>query len=163
MCFLIYKIRIILPSSLLVIISNNSLWLGGQCLTADKWLISVSHYYSVVKNLPASAGDTGWIPGSQRFLREGNGNPLQYPCLGNLVDREAWHAAVCGVAKNQTWLSDSTTLLSCLGERRWFQPHHCPGWRCVSYECQCLEPASCIQVFHSCPYSVLRSGQRQED
>ena len=45
---------------------------------------------SVVKNLPANAGDArdkGLIPGSGRFLGGGNGNPLQYPCLENPMDR----------------------------------------------------------------------------
>ena len=44
---------------------------------------------SVVNNPPASAGDTGSIPGS-RFLGERNGKALQYSCLGNPLDREAW-------------------------------------------------------------------------
>ena len=39
---------------------------------------------------------------------EGNGNPLQYSCLENPMDGGAWWAAVCGVARNQTWLSDFT-------------------------------------------------------
>jgi len=46
-----------------------------------------------VKNTLANAGDTGelgLIPGSRRSLGEGNGNPLQYSCLGNLMDRGAW-------------------------------------------------------------------------
>ena len=46
----------------------------------------------VVKNLPANAENVGLIPGLGRSPREGNGNPLQYSCLGNLVDREAWWA-----------------------------------------------------------------------
>ena len=45
---------------------------------------------SVVKNLSANAGEAGSIPGSRRFPEEGNGNPLQYSCLGNLMDRGAW-------------------------------------------------------------------------
>ena len=47
---------------------------------------------SMVKYLPVSAGDVGLIPGLGRSPREGNGNPLQYSCLGNLMDREAWWA-----------------------------------------------------------------------
>ena len=54
---------------------------------------------SVVKNLPAIAGDMGLIPGSGRSPGEGNGNPLHYSCLGNLIDRGAWKAIVHGVAK----------------------------------------------------------------
>ena len=54
---------------------------------------------SVVKNLPANAGDKGLIPGSGRSPGEGNGNSLQYSCLGNPLDRGAWWTAVHGVAK----------------------------------------------------------------
>ena len=48
------------------------------------------------------AGDVDSIPGSGRNPGEGNGNPLQYSCLGNLTDRGAWWATVYGVAKSQT-------------------------------------------------------------
>ena len=50
------------------------------------------------------------IPGLGRFPGEGNGNPLQYSCLGNLMDRGAWWAKVHGMSKNQTRLSDKTTI-----------------------------------------------------
>ena len=55
-----------------------------------------------------NAGDPGLIPGSGRSPGEGNGNPLQYSCLENLMDRGAWWAAVHGVTKNRTRLSDFT-------------------------------------------------------
>ena len=45
---------------------------------------------SVVENLPANAGDTVSVPGLERSSGEGNVNPLQYSCLGNLMDRGAW-------------------------------------------------------------------------
>ena len=45
---------------------------------------------SVAENLPASAGDSGSIPGSGRSSGEGNGNSLQYSCLGNPMDRGVW-------------------------------------------------------------------------
>ena len=45
---------------------------------------------SVVKNLPANAGNAGSIPGSRRSSGEGNGNPLQYSCLENSMDRGTW-------------------------------------------------------------------------
>ena len=48
------------------------------------------------------AGDVSSIPGSGSFPEEGNGNPLQCPCLGNPVDRGAWRATVHGVTKNRT-------------------------------------------------------------
>ena len=54
------------------------------------------------------AGDQGWIPGSGRSPGEGNGNPLQYSCLENPMDGGAWKAAVHGVAKSWTRLSDFT-------------------------------------------------------
>ena len=52
---------------------------------------------SVVKNPPAITGDTGSIPGPGRSPGEGNGNPLQYSCLRNPVDRGAWRATVHGL------------------------------------------------------------------
>ena len=58
---------------------------------------------SGVKNLPANAGDTrdmGSIPGSGRSPGGGNGNLLQYSCLGNAMDRGAQKATVHGVSKN---------------------------------------------------------------
>ena len=51
----------------------------------------------MVKNLPANAGDVSSIPGSGRSSGEGNGNPFQYCCLGNSIDRGALRATVCGV------------------------------------------------------------------
>ena len=54
---------------------------------------------SVVKNLPANAGDTGSLPGSGRSPGEGNGNPFQYSCLENPMDRGACWVTVHGIAK----------------------------------------------------------------
>ena len=65
----------------------------------------------VVKNPPADAvdvRDTGSIPGLGRSPGEGNGNPLQYSCLGNPVDKGAWQTTVHGVAKSWTQLSIQT-------------------------------------------------------
>ena len=62
----------------------------------------------VVKNLPANAGDAGdmgLIPGSGRSPR-GNGNPLQYSCVENPMDRGVWQVTVNGVIKSQSQLSD---------------------------------------------------------
>ena len=53
----------------------------------------------MVKNLPVNAGDEGSIPGSGRSPGKGNGNPLQYSCIGNPIDRRAWWATVHGVTK----------------------------------------------------------------
>ena len=60
---------------------------------------------SVLKNPPANAGDTGPISGSGRFPVEGNGNPLQYSCLENPVDRGTCQATVHGVTKSRTLLN----------------------------------------------------------
>ena len=59
----------------------------------------------MVKNLPASAGDAGdmgSIPESERSPGGGNGNPLQYSCLGNSMNRGAWWATVHGIAELDT-------------------------------------------------------------
>ena len=58
------------------------------------------------KESTCSAGDGGSIPGSGRPPGEGNGNPLQYSCLENPMDRGAWWATVHGVAKTWTGLRD---------------------------------------------------------
>ena len=55
---------------------------------------------SVGKESACSAADLGLIPGLGRSPGEGNGNPLQYPCLENFMDRITWGAAVHGVAKS---------------------------------------------------------------
>ena len=73
------------------------------------------HIYSVIWGFPGGSdgkesacnvGDPGSIPGLERSPGEGNGFPLQYPCLENPMDRGAWQATVHGVAKSQTQLSD---------------------------------------------------------
>ena len=71
------------------------LWLSGK----EFFFFNCSGFcHTVVKNLPANAGDTALIPGSGRSPRLGNGNPLQYSCLENPMDRGAgglqpveWH------------------------------------------------------------------------
>ena len=63
-------------------------------------------WWLAVKTLLASAGDMGSIPGSGRSPGEGNGNPLQFSCLGNPMDWGAWQAIVHGVTKSQTRLSN---------------------------------------------------------
>ena len=78
------------------------------------YLHSLSLHYAsqvapVVKNLPDNTGDardTGLIPGSGRSPGEGNGNPLQYSCLENSMDRGAWRATVQRVTKSWTRLSN---------------------------------------------------------
>ena len=62
-------------------------------LTVSMHLMGVSLVASVVKNPPVNAGDVGDVSsilGSRRSPGEGNDNPLQYSCLGNLMEKEAW-------------------------------------------------------------------------
>ena len=71
--------------------------------------LGLSQVALVVKNPPANAGDirdSGSISGSGRSSGGGHGNPLQYSCLENHMDRGAWRATVHGVTKSQTRLSD---------------------------------------------------------
>ena len=55
------------------------------------------------KEYACNAGDVGSIPGSGRSCGEGHGNPLQYSCLGNPMDRGVWQTTVHEAAKSQTW------------------------------------------------------------
>jgi len=61
---------------------------------------------SVGKESACTAGNPGSIPGSGRYPGEGNGNPLQYPCLENPIDRGARWGAVNGVTKSQAQLNN---------------------------------------------------------
>ena len=66
----------------------------------------------VVKNSPANTRDVDSTPGSGRSPGGGHGYPLQYSCLENPMDREAWQVTVYGVAKSWARLSDFTYLLT---------------------------------------------------
>ena len=68
-------------------------------VTKEEKLFSVYPVGSALKNLPANARDLGLIPGSERSPGEENGNPLQYSCLGNPMERGAWQVTVYGVTK----------------------------------------------------------------
>ena len=77
----------------------------GKTVNLLLLLRKASQVVLVVKNLPANAGDIrdpGSIPGLGRSSGEGHGNPLQYSCLENPMDRGAWWATIHGVAKSQT-------------------------------------------------------------
>ena len=81
------------------------------CYLKKNRICRASQVVLVVKNLPANTGDirdSSLIPGSGSSSGEGNGNPLQYSCLENPMDRGAWWAAVHGVTRSQTRLSDFT-------------------------------------------------------
>ena len=77
--------------------------------TRLKRLSSKTHLVQRLKHLPASAcnaGDLGSIPGLGRSPGEGHGNPLQYSCLENPMDKGAWRTTVHEIAKSQTRLRD---------------------------------------------------------
>ena len=78
--------------------------LGFPCCKESSFLSG-----SDVKELACNAGDMCSVPVSEGFPGEGNGYPLQYACLENSMDREAWQAIVYGVAKSWTLLSDQHT------------------------------------------------------
>ena len=71
----------------------------------------------MVKNTPTNAGDMNSIPGSGRYPGEGNGNPLQFSCLGNPMDRGAWQITVHGGHKELDMTEQlslhSETLIIC--------------------------------------------------
>ena len=76
-----------------------------QLNLAARSLARPSQASRVVKDLPANAGDVrdpGSIPGSGRSPGGGNGNPLQYSCLKNSMDKGAWQATVHSVPKSWT-------------------------------------------------------------
>ena len=79
-----------------IYIINSSLNLGFPCVSNGK--VSA-----------CNAGDGGSIPGLVRSPGKGNGNPLQYSCLENSMDKGVWWATVHGVTKSQTWLTSSHT------------------------------------------------------
>ena len=89
---------------------------AGSCLVShvpnNHSLLGLASFWAslmdqLVKNLPANAGvarEVGLIPGPGRPPGRGKGNPLQYSCLGNPMDRGPWQATVHGVTKGWTWL-----------------------------------------------------------
>ena len=90
---------------------DGGAWWAAVYGVAQSWtrLSDLAAAAAAIKNLPASvgdAGDSGLIPGSARCFGGGNGNPHQYFCLENSMDRGAWRATVYRAAKGQMRLSD---------------------------------------------------------
>ena len=80
-----------------------------------KWVVisRASQVLLVVKNLPSNERDVrgrSLIPGSWRFPGGGHGNPFQYPCLKNPMNRGSWRTMALRVAKSQTWLKRFSTV-----------------------------------------------------
>ena len=103
--------------------SNNNL-MQALFLMKRVGIAWVSQVALVIKSPPANAGDTreaGSVPGSGRSPGREHGNPLQYSCLHNLMDREAWQATVHGVTKSGTclkWLSMQAGVACIIKQKR---------------------------------------------
>jgi len=117
---------------------------------------------AVVKNLPANTGDTrdaGLIPESGRTTGVGNGNPLQYSCLGNSMDRGAWWTMVHGSAKSRTWLSTHKHTHThahwianwCFTSLIWTNELHS-----ICFHCCCSVAQSCLTLWD--PMDCSRPG-----
>ena len=103
-----------------------------------------SIYYSISKG-----GREGFVS-SWSYFGEGNGNPLQYSCLENPMDGEAWKAAVHGVAKSRTRLSDFIFTFTFMHWRRKWQP----------LQCSCVENPRDGRVWWAAIYEVAQSWKR---
>ena len=77
----------------------QSITIGYKKAFVNLWTGWKPVYWLSRKKSACNARDLGSIPGSGRYPGEGNGNPLQYSCLGNSMGRRAWQATVHGVAK----------------------------------------------------------------
>ena len=106
------------PQHLCFIGEGKIVRLHFQNLIPEIWFQNLSQVVLVRKSLPANPEDprdTGSIPGIGGYPGEGNGNPPQYSCLENPLDRGAWQTSVHAVTSSQTWLkwlSISNRLLS---------------------------------------------------
>ena len=76
------------------------------------------------KESACNVGDLSWIPGSARSPGEGNGNPLQYSCLKNPMDRGAWQAIAHRVIESWTQLSNFTHSLTHAGKQSMLVFHY---------------------------------------
>ena len=90
--------------SILQWICASQLWTSQMFLSLSSPILDGKGFLGVSdsKESACNPGDTGLIPGSRRSLGEGNGNPLQYSCLENSMDRGAWRATVHGVTVSDT-------------------------------------------------------------
>ena len=112
------------------------------------------------KESACNVGQLGSIPGSRRSLGEGNGNPLQYSCLENPMDRGAWRATVHGVTKSWTQLSDyhTHTFYSVRTRVHLWEPHplswlSLPAWRNLIQDLQ--SSLITISLCSFPPYTLL--------
>ena len=124
---------------------------------------------SVVRNTPANRGDSDSIPGSGRSPGEGNSNPLQYSCLKNPMDREAWQATVHRVAKvsdttwwlnnNNSMREDSTQLFT--GDDS--HSAHWPTVRCVFYSpCRRRQKTASVSRISPLSGEAMKTGSKRQ-
>ena len=104
---------------------------------------------SLVKNLPANAGDPCLIPGLGRCPGEGNGNSLQYFCLGNPMDRGAWLQSMGSLELDTTERLHFHFSLSCIGEGNG-----------NPLQCSCLENPRDDRAWWTAVYGVAQSRTR---
>ena len=90
-------------------VSPTKLLKVANCITITPGTMLGNPLYADSYRSTCDTGDLGLIPGLGRSPEEGNGNPLQYSCLGNSMDRGAWWATVHGVTKSWTRLRETTT------------------------------------------------------
>ena len=132
--------------------SFNSFWL--HCMA--NWIL-----VSLLKGLPCgsngeesvyNAGDLGSIPWSERSPGEGNGNPLQYSCLGNLMDRGAWWAIVHEVterSQSRTRLSASSS--SPLTRDQTYAPFAVEAWSLKRWAAREVPNLNTFLILKKCP------------
>ena len=103
---------VFLSHVVLNILSRINMWISNTSVPLTWNYVLINELYKIKaggsdgKESACNAGDQGSVPGSGRSPGEGNGNPLQYSCLENSMDRGAWQATVHGVAKSWTRLNN---------------------------------------------------------
>ena len=146
----------------------ETLWFLDSDVHFPSWVREVFSYYvfryviwgtswvALVTNSPASARDTGSIPGSGSSPGEGNGSTLQYSCLENPVDRGNWWAVVPGVTKNRTRPSNWTQMFSALFFLS-FPSGTCimHMWLCLMLFQRSLKLSSFLFILFFCSSSVI--------
>ena len=104
----------------LIIYLHFNMWIEVKKLISPDFRVVGFPGRSEVKVSACNAGDLGSIPGLGRSPGEGNGNPFQYSCLENPMDRGAWWpTTVHGVAKSRTRLSDFTFTFRVVVQGKW--------------------------------------------
>ena len=111
---------------------------------------------SAGKESTCNVGDPGSIAGLGRSPGEGNGNPLQYPCLENPMDGGAWQATVLGITKSQTWMKRLTLLPTPVFWSGEFRGLYSPwGWKELDMTEQLSLSQHISRTFSSCKTETL--------